>query len=361
MKSIIVNVNFMNEVISKSQIDEFFMLSNTYGCQVINTFNIKRKEPDIKYFIGIGKMKEIYNFIIEYSIDIILFNCELSASQQRNIEDYLKIKVIDRVYLILEIFAMRAKSYEGKLQIELARLTYLSSRLKNMWTHLERQKGGIGVRGGPGESQIELDRRMINNKIKSLKINLSHLEKQRHIQRENRKKSRAFSISLVGYTNAGKSTLFNSLTKKNTYVADKLFATLDTLSRKMWIDKYNIIISDTVGFIRNLPHNLIEAFKSTLEEVTYADLLLHVIDASSENYMEEIIAVNNVLKEIGAINIPTLMIYNKIDLSHIESRIEFDNNNSVKNIYISALNNNGLDKIKDAILKLVSIKLKNIN
>lgn len=355
MRVLIVNIQLSNSTNIQLNEDEFAMLCISYGTNIVDKIYVKRKRPDMKYFVGLGKIEEIYNIKNRLFIDAVLFNCELSASQQRNIENFLKVRIIDRVRLILEIFALRAKSYEGKLQVELALLTYLSSRLKNMWSHLERQKGGIGIRGGPGESQIEIDKRLINDKIKKLNKNLTKLKEQRFSQRKSRNKNKVFSISLVGYTNSGKSTIFNFLTKGNTYVANKLFATLDTLSRQIWIGNINqnIVLSDTVGFIRNLPHNLIEAFKATLEEITAADLLLHVVDTSSENYLEEIKAVNNVLQEIGATNIPTIMIYNKIDLSNIESRIEKDDCGVIKNVFVSASNGIGLTSVKEAILNFV--------
>ncbi|AGF46939.1 GTP-binding protein HflX [Candidatus Kinetoplastibacterium desouzaii TCC079E] len=363
MKSLIIGVNLNNNIFFNENLKEFFMLAESAGAVVSEYIVVKRDKPDKKYFIGKGKVEEISTILLtNNSIEVVLFDQPLSPSQQRNLESIWKVRVVDRISLILDIFALRAKSHEGKLQVELAQLEYLSTRLTRMWTHLERQRGGIGMRG-PGESQLEMDRRIINDKVKILKDRIKKLRLRRDSQRSLREKNRAFSVSLVGYTNSGKSTLFNILAKENTYVADQLFATLDTTSRNIWINNSinkNIVLSDTVGFIRDLPHSLIDSFHATLYEASSADLLLHVVDVFNENYHEQIANVNSVIKEIGASNIPTIMVYNKIDLSNLQPRVEYDSDGLISSVFLSAAKNAGIDYLRNAIAKISNTVRQNV-
>ena len=297
------------------ELEELGLLAQTAGMQPVARVTCKRRAPDAALFIGSGKADEIKLLAAQVGATEVLFDQSLSPGQQRNLERHLEMPVNDRTFLILEIFAQRARSHEGKLQVELARLQYLSTRLVRRWSHLERQSGGIGMRGGPGEAQIELDRRMIGETIKRTKERLSKVKKQRQTQRRQRERRDAFNISLIGYTNAGKSTLFNSLVKARAYAADQLFATLDTTTRQLYLGEAgrSVSLSHTVGFIRDLPHGLVDAFQATLQEAIDADLLLHVVDASNEGYVEQIAQVQRVLTEIGAQDIPQLLVFNKID------------------------------------------------
>ncbi|HEX8785612.1 MAG TPA: GTPase HflX, partial [Telluria sp.] len=285
-------------------------------------------------------------------VEIVIFNHALSPAQQRNLERRLNVRVVDRTSLILDIFAQRAQSHEGKLQVELAQLQHLATRLIRGWTHLERQKGGIGLRG-PGETQLETDRRLIGERVKMLRTRLSKLRKQHETQRRSRGRNQTFSVSLVGYTNAGKSTLFNTLTKAGVYVANQLFATLDTTSRRLYLgqDVGNVVVSDTVGFVRELPHQLVAAFRATLEETIHADLLLHVVDGSSPVRMEQIEQVNEVLREIGADHIPQILVWNKIDAAGLEPGVERDEYDKISRVFISAHSGAGLDLLRDAIVE----------
>jgi GTP-binding protein HflX len=296
-------------------LEELGLLAQTAGYTVAERVTCKRRAPDPALFIGTGKAEEIRLLAQSCGASEILFDQSLSPAQQRNLERLLGMPVNDRTLLILEIFAQRARSHEGKLQVELARLQYLSTRLVRRWSHLERQSGGIGMRGGPGETQIELDRRMIGDSIKRTKERLVKLKKQRATQRRRRERRDTFTISLVGYTNAGKSSLFNSLVKARAYAADQLFATLDTTTRQLYLGDAGrtVSLSDTVGFIRDLPHGLVDAFAATLQEATEADLLLHVVDASNPSHLEQIAAVMLVLHEIGADQVPQVLIFNKLD------------------------------------------------
>jgi GTP-binding protein HflX len=296
-------------------LEELGLLAQTAGYTVAERVTCKRRAPDPALFIGTGKAEEIRLLAQSCGASEILFDQSLSPAQQRNLERLLAMPVNDRTLLILEIFAQRARSHEGKLQVELARLQYLSTRLVRRWSHLERQSGGIGMRGGPGETQIELDRRMIGESIKRTKERLVKLKKQRATQRRRRERRDTFTISLVGYTNAGKSSLFNSLVKARAYAADQLFATLDTTTRQLYLGDAGrtVSLSDTVGFIRDLPHGLVDAFAATLQEATEADLLLHVVDASNPSHLEQIAAVMLVLHEIGADQVPQVLIFNKLD------------------------------------------------
>lgn len=296
-------------------LEELGLLAQTAGLLPVARVTCKRRAPDAAMFVGSGKADEIKLLAAQLGAVEVLFDQSLSPAQQRNLERHLELPVNDRTLLILEIFSQRARSHEGKLQVELARLQYLSTRLVRRWSHLERQSGGIGMRGGPGETQIELDRRMIGDNIKKIKERLVKVKRQRQTQRRQRERRDAFNISLVGYTNAGKSTLFNALVKARAYTADQLFATLDTTTRQLYLGEAerSVSISDTVGFIRDLPHGLIDAFQATLQETVDADLLLHVVDASSPHFLEQIAEVQRVLAEIGAADISQLLIFNKLD------------------------------------------------
>lgn len=311
---ILVGVNFGN-VDFDAQLEELGLLAQTAGMRPVASIVCNRKVPDPALFVGSGKADEIRLLAQMHGAVEILFDQALSPAQQRNLERNLELPVNDRTFLILEIFAQRARSHEGKLQVELARLNYLSTRLVRRWSHLERQRGGIGARGGPGEAQIELDRRIISDTIKRLKERLSKVKRQRSTQRRQRERRDIFNVSLVGYTNAGKSTLFNALVKARAFAADQLFATLDTTTRQFYIGEIqrSVSLSDTVGFIRDLPHGLIDAFQATLQEAIDADLLIHVIDASNPKFPEQIKQVQQVLEEIGAIDVPQMLVFNKID------------------------------------------------
>ena len=298
-----------------TDLEELGLLAQTGGLEPVARITCKRKAPDAALFVGSGKADEIKALAEMHNASEVLFDQALSPAQQRNLERHLGIAVYDRTFLILEIFAQRARSHEGKLQVELARLQYVSTRLVRRWSHLERQTGGAGVRGGPGEKQIELDRRMIGETIKRTRERLAKVVKQRSTQRRQRERRDTFNISLVGYTNAGKSSLFNALVKARAYAADQLFATLDTTTRQLYLGdaRRQVSLSDTVGFIRDLPHGLIDAFKATLQEAVDADLLLHVVDVSNPDHPEQMAEVQRVLQDIGAGNIPQLLVFNKID------------------------------------------------
>ena len=301
-----------------AELHELGLLAETAGLTPVARIVCKRKAPDAALFVGSGKADEIKELVLMHGATEILFDQSLSPAQQRNLERHMEVAVNDRTFLILEIFAQRARSHEGKLQVELARLQYLSTRLVRRWSHLERQSGGIGMRGGPGETQIELDRRMIGDSIKRTRERLEKVKRQRGTQRRQRQRRDAFTISLVGYTNAGKSTLFNALVKARAYAADQLFATLDTTTRQLYLGDNqgggrSVSISDTVGFIRDLPHGLIDAFQATLQEAADASLLLHVVDASNDNYLEQMDEVHKVLAEIGADNVLQVLVFNKLD------------------------------------------------
>ena len=348
MRAALVGVNFGKGDFDAS-LEELSLLSKSAGAAPITTIVGKRASPDAAFFVGSGKADEIANAVTDHQIDIVIFNHALSPAQQRNLERRLSVRVVDRTSLILDIFAQRAQSHEGKVQVELAQLQHLATRLIRGWTHLERQKGGIGLRG-PGETQLETDRRLLGDRVKALRSKLNKLHRQRATQRRARDRADTFSVSLVGYTNAGKSTLFNALTKAQVYAADQLFATLDTTSRRIYLgDAGNVVISDTVGFIRELPHQLVAAFRATLEETIHADLLLHVVDAASPARMEQIEQVNMVLKEIGADHIPQILVWNKIDAAGLNPALERDEYAKIQRVFLSAQTGEGLGMLREAV------------
>ena len=344
-----------------AELEELGLLAQTAGMQPVARVTCKRRAPDAALFVGSGKADEIKLLAQQMGATEVLFDQTLSPGQQRNLERHLELPVNDRTFLILEIFAQRARSHEGKLQVELARLQYLSTRLVRRWSHLERQSGGIGMRGGPGEAQIELDRRMIGDTIKRTKDRLAKVKKQRQTQRRQRERRDAFNISLIGYTNAGKSTLFNALVKARAYAADQLFATLDTTTRQLYLGDAarSVSLSDTVGFIRDLPHGLIDAFQATLQEAIDADLLLHVVDASNPDYVGQIAQVQQVLAEIGAQDIAQLLVFNKIDALPPEQQplrsvdeYEIDGVQTPR-VFVSARKAEGLVALRQAISAVV--------
>ncbi|HSI38427.1 MAG TPA: GTPase HflX [Methylotenera sp.] len=347
--AILVSVDFGDSDYEES-LNELRQLSISAGLSIRGTVEGKRLSPDAKHFIGSGKADELVQMMQASDSNIAVFNHDLTPSQQRNLERLLQARVVDRTGLILDIFSQRAQSHEGKLQVELAQLEHLSTRLVRGWTHLERQKGGIGVRGGPGETQLELDRRMLRVRVKQLREKLLKLKAQRGMQRRARKRSNVMTVSLVGYTNAGKSTVFNRLTKANIYAADQLFATLDTTTHKIYIpDCGPVVLSDTVGFIKHLPHALVEAFGATLEEAAQADLLLHIVDTASTNRDEQIAQVNKVLQEIGADGVPQILVHNQIDRVGLAPAVCRDEYGRIVSIHASAKTGDGLDLLRLAM------------
>ena len=343
-----VHIDFRNPQFNE-EFDEFIQLASSSGLSILTTITGTRAIPNAKYFAGTGKVEEIRRAVADMTADVVVFNHALTPGQERNLESAIGCRVIDRVGLILDIFAQRARSYEGMLQVELAQLQHLSTRLVRGWTHLERQKGGIGLRG-PGETQLETDRRLLGNRIRTISSRLEKVRRQRNQVRRWRQRSATPIISLVGYTNAGKSTLFNRLTGAHSYVADKLFATLDTTLRKVIIEPgHQVVLSDTVGFIRHIPHDLIEAFHATLEEVKESDLLLHVIDVNDAQRYSHIEQVNGVIRDIGAESLPQILVFNKIDLkSEIAARVE-KNNGSMPQVWLSAATGVGVDGLLQVI------------
>lgn len=336
-------------------LEEIQLLATSAGAIVVDTLTAFRRSPDASTYIGKGKVEEVGAIIESLEIDLVILNHSVSPIQERNLERALKVRVLDRTGLILDIFAQRATSHEGKLQVELAQLQHLSTRLVRGWTHLERQKGGIGLRG-PGETQLETDRRLIGHRIKVLNKRLDVVSAQRQLRRKSRAKVPVPTVSLVGYTNAGKSSLFNNITNAGVYAEDQLFATLDTTMRRVELPEFGAtILSDTVGFIRDLPHSLVNAFHSTLEEVSNAHLLLHVVDVVS-NYREDCITeVDKVLVEIDASDIPTIMIFNKIDLNGTIAKVKRNDKGLVNAIWLSAHTGEGIDLLLDAITEYLSL------
>ncbi|WP_457421493.1 GTPase HflX [Roseateles sp. P5_E7] len=362
-RAILVGVDFGRQSAKQGfdeSLDELALLAESAGDTPVAKVIARRQAPDAALFVGSGKADEIKLLVQAHQAHTVLFDQAISPAQQRNLEKVLGVPVADRTALILEIFAARAQSHEGKLQVELARLQYLSTRLVRRWSHLERQSGGIGMRGGPGEAQIELDRRMIEDRIKKTKERLKQVQRQRSTQRKARARNGVFKVSLVGYTNAGKSTLFNALTKARAYAANQLFATLDTTTRSLYLEQAgaSVSLSDTVGFIRDLPHKLVEAFRATLQEAADADLLLHVVDASSPALDEQITEVERVLAEIGAADVPQILVYNKQDLLADDQRPRevvdavlraAGGTRPTPRVFVSSLDGSGLSELRQLI------------
>jgi len=347
-RAVIVQLDFGSGDIPE-RLEEIRLLAESAGATLCAEVGGRRQTPDAATFAGKGKVQEIAAELAAHQADLVIFNHELSPAQQRNLERTLQCRVIDRTSLILDIFAQRAQSAEGKLQVELAQLDHLATRLVRGWTHLERQKGGIGLRG-PGETQLETDRRLLGIRVKLLKERLARVERQRGVQRKARQRGEVLSVSLVGYTNAGKSTLFNALTHAGVYAANQLFATLDTTSRKLWLPEAgNIVLSDTVGFIRDLPHALVAAFHATLEATAQADLLLHVVDSASPSRDDQIAEVNKVLSEIGAQSVPQILVLNKLDLTGLPPAVERNEYGRIERVRVSARSGDGLPLLRAAL------------
>ncbi len=350
-RALLVHINFPQQT-DQDDLNEFIELVRSADVEDVDIIVGSRHTPSPKTFVGKGKLDEIAQLARHHDIDVVLFNHALSPSQERNLEKELQCRVLDRTGLILDIFAQRAHSFEGKLQVELAQLKHLSTRLVRGWTHLERQKGGIGLRG-PGETQLETDRRLLGKRIKYLNHRLEKVEKQRQQSRQGRQKAEIPTLSLVGYTNAGKSTLFNALTESDAYAADQLFATLDPTLRKLTIDEHlSVILADTVGFIKHLPHDLVAAFRATLQETREADLILHVIDCADDDRQDKIDAVNRVLDEVGAQETPQLQLFNKIDLVDYASRVDRDEAGQVTRLWLSAKTGAGFEEFRQTIADL---------
>jgi GTP-binding protein HflX len=356
-RAILVGVDFGGNASFDASLDELALLAESAGDVAVARVVARRKAPDATFFVGSGKADELKELVQLHQAEAVLFDQALSPAQQRNLERHLGVAVADRTMLILEIFGERAQSHEGKLQVDLARLQYLATRLVRRWSHLERQRGGIGTRGGPGEAQIELDRRMIGERIKSIKKQLERVKRQRSTQRRAREKNETLRVSLVGYTNAGKSTLFNALVHAESYAADQLFATLDTTTRKLHLPgvQRSVALSDTVGFIRDLPHTLIEAFQATLQEAADADLLLHVVDGANPEFGAQIEEVQRVLGEIGAGEVPQIVVFNNLARMAETERprsladmIEIDGRRAPR-VFVSAASGEGLESLRERI------------
>lgn len=363
----LVGVEIAGNPAFDATLDELALLAESAGDEVVARVVARRRSPDPALFIGSGKADEIKALVAGHSASGVIFDQALSPAQQRNLERHIGVAVADRTSLILDIFGDRAQSHEGKLQVELARLQYMATRLVGRWSHLERQRGGIGTRGGPGEAQIELDRRMIGDRIKSVKERLEKVKRQRGTQRKARERRGTFRISLVGYTNAGKSTLFNAMVKARSYAADQLFATLDTTTRALWLPEAQaqVSLSDTVGFIRDLPHKLVDAFEATLQEAADADLLLHVIDAASPALADQQAEVDRVLEDIGAGDVAQLLVYNKCDLLDDSQQprvgsdaVEAPGGQRRQRVFISAHTGQGLPTLREAIAEIVLARLQ---
>jgi GTPase len=348
--AILVSIDFGDSDHSES-LEELRLLAETAGVRTLAIIEAKRQHPDAALFAGSGKVQEIAELVERMEVPLVIFNHDLSPAQMRNLTAKLNTRVIDRTMLILDIFAQRAKSHEGKVQVELAQLKYLAARLVGQGIDMGQQKFAVGARG-PGETKLELDRRKMDKRVHVLKERLEKLKHQREVQRRARNRADVLSVSIVGYTNAGKSTLFNRLTRSDVYVADQLFATLDTTSRRMYTEgKGEIVVSDTVGFIRHLPHSLVAAFRSTLEETIQADLLLHVVDVNNDNRDDQIVEVNKVLTEIGAADIPQILVFNKIDLQDIPPGVQRDDYGRISRVFLSAKSGAGLDELRSALLE----------
>ena len=354
-RTVLIHVELNSRRHTPNSLGEFKQLALSSGLNIVDTITVKRNFTKAQFFIGTGKVDELSDIVSEHEIDLVIFSLELSPSQERNLEKALKCQVMDRTGLILDIFALRASSFEGKLQVELAQLRHLSTRLVRGWTHLERQKGGIGLRG-PGETQLETDKRLISIRIKNINKRLAKVHKQHDLGRKSRLKKELPMISLVGYTNAGKSTLFNRLTNANVYADDKLFATLDSTIRRVILPAAGeAVIADTVGFIQDLPHELVEAFKSTLEETRQANVLLHVVDASDANNRDKIEQVEDIIEQIDAQNIPTIIVMNKIDeIGDFSPRVDKDNDGNIYRVWLSAHSGEGIDLIYNALSQSLS-------
>mgnify|MGYP003971489143 FL=1 len=354
-RTILVNVELTSNRQQSNGIDEFRQLALSSGLNIVQTITVKRNSTEAKFFIGKGKVEELASIVSINEVDLVIFSLQLSPTQERNLEKTLKCQVIDRTGLILDIFALRAKSFEGKLQVELAQLRHLSTRLVRGWTHLERQKGGIGLRG-PGETQLETDKRLISKRIKYLGKRLEKVHKQHDLGRKSRRKKDLPMISLAGYTNAGKSTLFNQLTNSHVYADDKLFATLDSTIRRVILPAAGeAVVADTVGFIQDLPHELVAAFKSTLEETRQANVLLHVVDASDDDNGDKIEQVEDIIEQIGAQEIPSIIVMNKIDeMSDFHPRVDKDYAGNIYRVWLSAHTGEGIDLLYQALSERLS-------
>ena len=357
-RAVLVHIDFFKQTPEGAE-SEFVELVNSAGLDALELVSAKKDKPEAKYFVGSGKAEEIHQIVTARKADVVIFNHELTPAQGRNLEELFGCRVVTRSELILDIFAQRARTYEGKLQVELAQLEHMSTRLVRGWTHLERQKGGIGLRG-PGETQLESDRRLISGRIKAIRQRLDKVLKTREQGRRARQKSATPAVSVVGYTNAGKSTLFNSLTHAHVYAEHKLFATLDPTLRNLNIEGLgSVVLADTVGFIRDLPHDLVAAFRATLEETRQADLLIHLVDRAASNYKDTIFEVNEVLNEIQASEVPQLLVYNKIDLlPDATPRIDRDDHGRPWRVWISAHHKQGLDLLSEAVGELLAGQLQ---
>jgi len=354
-RTVLVNVELTSNRQQSNGIDEFRQLALSSGLNIVQTITVKRNSTEAKFFIGKGKVEELASIVSINEVDLVIFSLQLSPTQERNLEKTLKCQVMDRTGLILDIFALRAKSFEGKLQVELAQLRHLSTRLVRGWTHLERQKGGIGLRG-PGETQLETDKRLISKRIKYLGKRLEKVHKQHDLGRKSRRKKDLPMISLAGYTNAGKSTLFNRLTNSHVYADDKLFATLDSTIRRVILPAAGeAVVADTVGFIQDLPHELVAAFKSTLEETRQANVLLHVVDASDDDNGDKIEQVEDIIEQIGAQEIPSIIVMNKIDeMSDFHPRVDKDYTGHIYRVWLSAHTGEGIDLLYQALSERLS-------
>jgi len=354
-RTVLVNVELTSNRQQSNGMDEFRQLALSSGLNIVQTITVKRNSTEAKFFIGKGKVEELASIVSINEVDLVIFSLQLSPTQERNLEKTLKCQVMDRTALILDIFALRAKSFEGKLQVELAQLRHLSTRLVRGWTHLERQKGGIGLRG-PGETQLETDKRLISKRIKYLGKRLEKVHKQHDLGRKSRRKKDLPMISLAGYTNAGKSTLFNQLTNSHVYADDKLFATLDSTIRRVILPAAGeAVVADTVGFIQDLPHELVAAFKSTLEETRQANVLLHVVDASDNDNGDKIEQVEDIIEQIGAQEIPSIIVMNKIDeMSDFHPRVDKDYAGNIYRVWLSAHTGEGIDLLYQALSERLS-------